>query len=55
MILEDVISKEPLGAAVRDNDAQWFNIVRWTVFATIQAEELAITSNNIDEIGRAHV
>jgi len=50
MILEDVISKEPLGAVVRDNDAQWFNIVRWTVFATIQAEELGITSNNIDTL-----
>ena len=50
MILEDVISKEPLGAAVRDNDAQWFNIVRWTIFATIQAEELGITSSNIDTL-----
>ncbi|HEY9078936.1 amino acid ABC transporter substrate-binding protein [Magnetovibrio sp.] len=50
MILEDVISKEPLGAAVRDDDPQWFNIVRWIVFATIQAEELGITSSNIDQM-----
>jgi len=53
MILEDVISKEPLGAAVRDDDAGWFNIVRWTVFATIQAEELGITSNNIDTLRKS--
>jgi len=48
MILQDVISKEPLGAAVRDNDAGWFNIVRWVIFATIQAEEYGITSANVD-------
>jgi len=50
MILDDVISKEPLGAAVRDDDAGWFNIVRWVVFATVQAEELGITSQNIDTL-----
>jgi len=50
MILDDVISKEPLGAAVRDNDAGWFNIVRWTIFATVQAEELGISSSNIDTV-----
>lgn len=50
LILEDIISKEPLGVAVRDNDAQWFNIVRWVIFATIQAEELGITSKNIEDL-----
>jgi len=50
IILEDIISKEPLGVAVRNNDPQWFNIVRWTVYATIQAEELGITSANVDTV-----
>lgn len=50
VLLDDVISKEPLSAVVRDDDPQWFNIVRWVVFATIQAEELGITSQNIDAV-----
>ena len=50
VILDDVISKEPLSAVVRDDDPAWFNIVRWTVFATIQAEELGITSQNVDTL-----
>lgn len=50
IILQDIISKEPLAAAVRDNDPQWFNIVRWSVYATIQAEELGITSANVDAL-----
>lgn len=53
LVLEDVISKEPLGAAVRDDDAQWFNIVRWAVYATIQAEEFGITSQNVDTVRRS--
>jgi len=48
-ILPDVISKEPLGPAVRQGDAQWFNIVKWVHFAMINAEELGVTSMNIDE------
>lgn len=47
IILPDVISKEPLGPAVRDDDSQWRKIVRWVVFATIEAEERGITSANI--------
>ena len=39
IILPDVISKEPLGPMVRQGDDQWFNIVRWTLFALINAEE----------------
>ncbi|PHS76666.1 MAG: amino acid ABC transporter substrate-binding protein [Rhodospirillaceae bacterium] len=50
LILDDVISKEPLGAAVRDDDPQWFNIVRWVIFATIQAEELGISSHNVEDL-----
>ena len=48
IILEEVISKEPLGPAVRHGDDQWFDIVKWTVFAMITAEELGISSENID-------
>lgn len=50
MVLQDVISKEPLGPAVRQGDEQWFNIVRWTLFALVNAEELGVTSANVDEM-----
>ncbi|WP_341252244.1 amino acid ABC transporter substrate-binding protein [Euzebya pacifica] len=46
-ILPDVMSKEPLGPAVRQGDDQWFDIVQWVVFATFQAEEFGLTSENI--------
>ena len=49
VILPDLISKEPLGPAVRAGDQQWFNIVKWTAFAMVNAEELGVTSKNIDE------
>jgi general L-amino acid transport system substrate-binding protein len=49
VILPDVISKEPLGPVVRQNDVQWFNIVKWIYFAMVNAEELGVTSKNIDE------
>jgi general L-amino acid transport system substrate-binding protein len=49
VILPDVISKEPLGPAVRQDDVQWFNIVKWVQFAMINAEELGIASKNLDE------
>jgi general L-amino acid transport system substrate-binding protein len=49
IILPDVISKEPLGPAVRQGDMQWFNIVKWVNFAMINAEELGVNSQNIDE------
>ena len=49
VVLPEVISKEPLGPAVRQGDAQWFNIVRWTHFAMINAEELGVTKANVDE------
>jgi general L-amino acid transport system substrate-binding protein len=49
VILADVISKEPLAAAVRQKDDQWMLIVKWTIYAMLNAEELGITSKNIDE------
>lgn len=49
-VLPDVISKEPLGPAVRQGDDGWFNIVRWTLFAMLNAEELGVSSANADEM-----
>lgn len=49
VVLPDVISKEPLGPSVRQGDDQWFNLVKWTLFATINAEELGITRANVAE------
>jgi len=48
IILADVISKEPLGPAVRQADDQWLNIVKWTHFAMLNAEELGVSSQTID-------
>lgn len=47
IILPEVISKEPLGPVVAQGDDQWFNIVKWTMFALVNAEELGVTSKNI--------
>lgn len=49
-ILETLISKEPLGPVVRQGDDQWFDIVKWTIFAMINAEELGVTSENVDDM-----
>jgi general L-amino acid transport system substrate-binding protein len=49
MVLPEIISKEPLGPMVRHGDDQWFDIVKWTLFAMVAAEELGITSKNVDE------
>lgn len=48
IILDDIISKEPLGPFVRGDDPQWRNIVRWVILATIEAEELGISSAKVD-------
>ncbi|HEX5128087.1 MAG TPA: amino acid ABC transporter substrate-binding protein [Rhodocyclaceae bacterium] len=53
VILPQVISKEPLGPAVRRGDDEWFTIVKWTIFALIEAEENGITQANVDEL-KAH-
>ncbi len=50
VILPEIISKEPLGPVVRHGDNQWEDIVRWTVFALIQAEESGVTAGNADEM-----
>jgi general L-amino acid transport system substrate-binding protein len=49
VVLPEIISKEPLGPAVRQGDDQWFDIVRWVHYAMVGAEELAITKANVDE------
>jgi general L-amino acid transport system substrate-binding protein len=49
VILPDVISKEPLAPVVRQRDDDWMMIVKWTLYAMINAEELGVTSGNIDE------
>ncbi len=48
ILLSEMISKEPLGAAVKSGDEQWFSIVRWNYNALIAAEELGLTSGNVD-------
>ncbi|WP_207622616.1 amino acid ABC transporter substrate-binding protein [Falsiroseomonas algicola] len=53
VVLPELISKEPLGVAVRQGDDQWFDIVRWTIFALIEAEELGVTQANVDEMLRS--
>ncbi|WP_029040175.1 amino acid ABC transporter substrate-binding protein [Cucumibacter marinus] len=50
IILPEIISKEPLGPSVRQGDDTWLNINRWTLFAMINAEELGVTSENVDEM-----
>jgi len=47
-VLPEIISKEPLGPVVRQGDDPWFNIIRWTLFATIEAEELGVSSSNVE-------
>mgnify|MGYP000253557441 CR=1 FL=1 len=49
MVLPEVISKEPLGPVVRQGDDQWFNIVKWVLFAAVNAEELGVSSENAEE------
>jgi general L-amino acid transport system substrate-binding protein len=49
VILPEVISKEPLAPAVRHGDDEWFDIVKWSVYAAIEAEEDGITAKNVDE------
>ncbi len=53
VILPDVISKEPLGPVVRDDDLQWISVVRWVYFAMINAEELGVSSRTIDQALRS--
>jgi len=50
VILPELISKEPLAPAVRQGDDQWMDLVRWSLFAMIAAEEKGITSKNVDQM-----
>ncbi len=49
VVLEQIISKEPLGPAVRQGDDQWAKLVQWTLFAWLNAEDLGVTQSNVDE------
>lgn len=53
IVLPEIISKEPLGPVVRQGDDQWFNIVKWTHNAMINAEELGVTSANAAEMAES--
>lgn len=50
VLLPEIISKEPLAPVVRHGDDQWYDVVNWTVMALIEAEELGITSKNVDQM-----
>jgi general L-amino acid transport system substrate-binding protein len=50
VMLPEIISKEPLGPVVRKGDQKWFDLVRWTFFAQLAAEELGVTSANVDQM-----
>jgi general L-amino acid transport system substrate-binding protein len=49
VILPEIISKEPLGPAVRHGDDRWFDVVKWSMFAMLEAEELGMTSKNVEQ------
>lgn len=49
VILPEIISKEPLGPVVRHGDNQWGDVVRWSLYALLEAEELGINSSNVDQ------
>jgi len=50
MILPETLSKEPLASAVRHGDSQWRDLVQWSIYALINAEELGVTSENVDDM-----
>src|SRR5256714_3234464 len=53
IVLPEVISKEPLGPAVRHGDDQWFDIAKWVHYAMVGAEELGVTKANVDEMKKS--
>ena len=53
VILPEIISKEPLGPAVRQGDDQWADVVRWVLNALIAAEELGVDSGNVEQLAAA--
>jgi general L-amino acid transport system substrate-binding protein len=50
MVLPEIISKEPLGPVVRHGDDQWFDVVKWSLYAMLESEEVEITSANVDDM-----
>jgi general L-amino acid transport system substrate-binding protein len=50
IVLPEVISKEPLGPVVRHGDNEWADVVRWAFYAMVDAEDLGVTSANVDEM-----
>jgi general L-amino acid transport system substrate-binding protein len=52
-VLPEVISKEPLGPMVRHGDDQWFDLVKWVLFAMVDAEEMGVTQKNVDEMAKS--
>ena len=54
IVLPEIISKEPLGPVVRQGDDQWFDLVKWTLFAMVNAEELGVNSKNVDEMKKSN-
>lgn len=53
IVLPEIISKEPLGPVVRQGDDPWFNVVKWTYYGLINAEELGITQANVEEMKKS--
>src|SRR5471030_95857 len=53
VILPERISKEPLGPMVRHGDDQWFDLVKWVLFAMVDAEELGVTQKNVDDMAKS--
>jgi general L-amino acid transport system substrate-binding protein len=53
VILPEVISQEPLGAWVRQDDVKWYNLVRWTLFAMINAEQFGVTQANVEDMRKS--
>ncbi len=53
VVLPEIISNEPLGPVARQGDDEWFNIVRWSLFAMINAEELGVTSGNVAGLAKS--
>ena len=51
-VLPTIISKEPLGPVVRHGDDEWFDVIKWTLYAMINGEELGVDSSNVDQLHR---
>ena len=52
-VLPEIISKEPLGPVVRHGDDKWFDLVKWSLYAMVEAEEYGITSKNVDQMKKS--